>query len=79
MQKDANRWRIEIDKERFDKLKAEERFWQLVTLSRAVNALRFVQAALLGHQLERMILSAHSARETTRFSSIVRCSMKHCC
>ena len=34
-------WRIEIDKDRFDKLKSEERFWQLVALSlRLVERLR---------------------------------------
>src|SRR6266516_2445835 len=49
MANDKKRWVIEIDKARFDKLKSDEKFWQLVALSRAVNALRFVQAALFAH------------------------------
>lgn len=46
------RWSVEIDAARFNKLKQEEGFWQLLALSRAVNALRFVHAALLGHESE---------------------------
>lgn len=66
MPNDAPRlWRIEIDKARFDKLKSDERFWQLVALSRAVNALRFVQVALLAHPRESD--SLHATR--TRFNS----------
>lgn len=40
---------VEIDKAHFDELKTKEPFWQLVALSRAVNALRFVHTSLLGH------------------------------
>ena len=42
-------WKIKADKSQFEKLKSEERFWQLVALSRAVNAMRFVQTALEAH------------------------------
>ncbi len=62
---DDNRWSIEIDTARFNKLKSEERFWQLVALSRAVNSLRFVQAPILAHPDESN--SAHATR--TRFNS----------
>jgi len=48
----TERWVIEIDKAQFEKLKQDERFWQLVALARAVNAHRFVHAALLRHQEE---------------------------
>ena len=65
MPTDKKRWTIEIDKARFDKLKSEERFWQLVALSRAVNALRFVQAALLAHPEESDSLQA----KRTKFNS----------
>lgn len=40
------RWKIRIDKETFNKLKADESFWQIIALSRAINALRFVQSVL---------------------------------
>jgi len=60
-------WSIEIDKDRFDKLKTEERFWQLVALSRAVNALRFVHVALLGHATEDDSFSAQRARNNSFF------------
>jgi hypothetical protein len=46
MPNDTKHWAIEIDKGSFNKLKSDERFWQLVALSRAVNALRFVQVAI---------------------------------
>lgn len=46
---DPNNWAIEIDKAQFDKLKTQERFWQLLALARAVNTLRFVQVALHAH------------------------------
>ena len=62
---DTKRWTIEIDKGRFDKLKSEERFWQLVALSRAVNTLRFVQAALLAHPEESDSLQV----KRTKFNS----------
>lgn len=65
MPNDAKRWTIEIDKTGFDKLKSDEKFWQLVALSRAVNALRFVQVALLAHSEESD--SLHATR--TRFNS----------
>ena len=61
----SKRWTIEIDKARFNKLRSEERFWQLVALSRAVNALRFVQAAILARSEESD--SLHATR--TRFNS----------
>lgn len=43
----CERWVVEIGPAEFEKLKQEERFWQLVALARAVNALRFVHTALL--------------------------------
>lgn len=43
------RWVVEIDATKFADLKKQERFWQLLALARAVNALRFVHAALLRH------------------------------
>ena len=46
------RWKIKVDKSRFETLKSEERFCQLVALSRAVNAMRFVQTALEAHREE---------------------------
>jgi hypothetical protein len=60
-----NDWTIEIDKPRFNELKSQERFWQLVALSRAVNALRFVQMPLRTHEAESD--SLHATR--TRFNS----------
>ena len=45
-------WKIKVDKSRFETLKSEERFCQLVALSRAVNAMRFVQSALEAHREE---------------------------
>jgi hypothetical protein len=65
MATDSSHWHLEIDKQRFDKLKTQERFWQLVALSRAVNALRFVHAALEAHQHEEDSLRA----SRTRFNS----------
>jgi hypothetical protein len=62
---DAGRWTIEIGKTRFSELKSEERFWQLVALSRAVNSLRFVQAPVLAHPDDAD--SAHATR--TRLNS----------
>ena len=58
-------WTIEIGKARFNELKSQERFWQLVALSRAVNALRFVQMPLRSHEAESD--SLHATR--TRFNS----------
>jgi hypothetical protein len=62
-----HRWVIQIDQARFDKMKTDERFWQLVTLSRAVNALRFVQVALLAHGPEDNSLQAHRTRYNSFF------------
>jgi hypothetical protein len=67
MPDDTKRWTIEIDKPRFDKLKSEERFWQLVTLSRAINALRFVHAALLAHPADDDSLRAMRTRYNSFF------------
>src|SRR5208337_2770295 len=61
----TKRWTIEIDKARFDKLKSEERFWQLVALARAVNTMRFVQTALLAQAEESDSLQA----KRTKFNS----------
>jgi hypothetical protein len=61
----GGKWTIEIDKARFNKLKSNERFWQLVALSKAVNALRFVQSALLAHPEESDSLQA----KRTKFNS----------
>lgn len=47
---DSTQWNIETDTAHFDKLKTQESFWQLVTLARSVNALRFVHVALLDHK-----------------------------
>jgi len=58
-------WHIETDKAHFNELKTQERFWQLVALARAVNALRFVHVALLGHESEAETLKANR----TRFNS----------
>jgi hypothetical protein len=49
MPNNVKRWSIEIDKDSLNELKTQERFWQLVALSRAINTLRFVQTALLAH------------------------------
>ena len=65
MPDETKRWTIEIDKVRFDELKSEERFWQLVALSRAANTLRFVQAALLAHPENSDSLQA----KRTKFNS----------
>jgi NADH pyrophosphatase NudC (nudix superfamily) len=59
------RWNIEIDKQQFDKLKSKERFWQLVALSRAVNALRFVHSTLVRDQDEDDSLE----RKRTQYNS----------
>jgi hypothetical protein len=58
-------WHIDTDKARFDKLKTQESFWQLVALARAVNALRFVHVSLLGHETDEETLKA----TRTRFNS----------
>src|SRR5215469_3531604 len=62
---DPKRWGLEIAKDRFDKLKTEERFWQLVALSRAVNALRFIHSALLANEHDdnslRSIRTSHNS------------------
>lgn len=47
---ETTRWKIVATKEHFDKVKKEEWFWALVALSRAVNALRFVQMPLIDHE-----------------------------
>lgn len=44
---ETDRWKVRIDQKEFDRFKKEERFWLLVTLARAVNALRFVHSALV--------------------------------
>ena len=61
----SNSLRVEIDKAHFDELKTKESFWQLVALSRAVNALRFVHTALLGHNVD----DAFPWAKRTRFNS----------
>ena len=58
-------WHIDTDKARFDKLKTQESFWQLVALARAINALRFVHVALMGHETGEETLKA----TRTRFNS----------
>ncbi|MBZ5629658.1 MAG: hypothetical protein LAO06_12415 [Acidobacteriia bacterium] len=63
----SKQWHIEINKARFNKLRTEERFWQLVALSRAVNALRFVQVALLGHEHDDNSLRATRTRYNSFF------------
>jgi hypothetical protein len=65
MTSDMSQWAIEIDKARFNEFKSEKRFWQLVALSRAVNTLRFVQAAIVAHPEESE--SLHAKR--TKFNS----------
>src|SRR5439155_24410692 len=65
MEPNSTHWHFEVNKARFNELKTEERFWQLVALSRGVNALRFVQTALLGHESGDDSLRA----KRTRFNS----------
>lgn len=60
-------WVIETDKKNFDQLKTQERFCQLVALSRAVNALRFVQMALLAHESDDDSLVAQRTRYNSFF------------
>jgi hypothetical protein len=59
------RWVVEIDPAKFEELKQRESFWQLVALSRAVNALRFVHTALLRHDQQEDSLDARR----TQFNS----------
>jgi hypothetical protein len=72
MQNNSKRWALEIDKARFDNLRTDERFWQLVALSRAVNTLRFVHAALLAYEHEDDSLRAH---RTTYNSFFFNCAL----
>jgi hypothetical protein len=44
---ETTHWRVVASKEHFDKVKKEERFWALVALARAINALRFVQMPMI--------------------------------
>src|SRR5690348_11285172 len=60
-------WGIELEKEQFKKIKTEERFWQLVALSRAVNALRFVQSALLAYGSDDDSIPAQRTRNNSFF------------
>lgn len=69
MEDESTCWHIEIDKETFNKLKTEERFWQLIALARSVNALRFVQTALLTHKHEEASLRANRTRYNSFFFS----------
>jgi hypothetical protein len=43
----TTRWTIATSRHNFNRLKKKEDFWCVVALSRAINALRFVHAALL--------------------------------
>lgn len=56
-------WRVTCPPEVFSQLRSDERFWQLIALARLVNALRFSQAALPGHDDD----SPHGVRQ--RFNS----------
>lgn len=47
---ETTRWKIVTDKETFEKLKADQAFWSIVALGRAVNALLFVHQALVAHE-----------------------------
>lgn len=47
--KTTESWHYEINKERFDQIKSDPSFAQLVALSRVINALRFVHMALEAH------------------------------
>jgi hypothetical protein len=47
---EQNNWTIITSKKQFDQLKNNESFAAIVALSRAVNALRFVQMPLMGHE-----------------------------
>jgi len=44
---DNSFWKIELSKEKFEKLKHEESFLALLTLARVVNSLRFCQLSLI--------------------------------
>ena len=66
------KWSIETDSERFAELKMQERFWQLVALSRAVSELRFVQYALTSHQQEE---ESPRANRTRLNSFFLNCSL----
>jgi hypothetical protein len=43
---ESGEWRIKCDRATFDRLKTQQKFWQIVTLSRSINALRFVHSPL---------------------------------
>ncbi len=74
MLRDPTHWYLGISRERFAKLKTQGRFWQLVALSRAVNALRFVHVALLAYEHEDDSLRAG----LTRFNSFFfNCALLH--
>ena len=62
-------WVVEIDAAKFADLKKKERFWQLVALARAVNALRFVHTALLRHEGEEDSLDARRTQFNSFFSN----------
>lgn len=42
---ERERWELRCSEEKFEDLKKDERFWSILTLSRAMNALRFCQVA----------------------------------
>jgi hypothetical protein len=65
-------WVVEIDPAEFEKLNQQERFWQLVALARAVNALRFVHTALLRHEGQENSLDA---RRTSFNSFFFNCAL----
>jgi hypothetical protein len=44
---ESTRWKINTDRENFEKAKTDEAFWSVVALGRAVNALLFVNQALI--------------------------------
>lgn len=66
------RWAIEIDPASFAKLRDQEKFWQIVALARAVNALRFVHTALLRHDTED---DSPDARRTRFNSFFFNCAL----
>lgn len=43
--KEKDSWELRCSEERFEDLKNDERFWTILTLARALNALRFCQMA----------------------------------
>jgi len=46
--KEKDSWELRCSEEKFGDLRGDERFWSILTLARALNALRFCQMAFFG-------------------------------